>query len=78
MSELKISIGDKVKLSLKPPYFKTADPMPMLRPPDIIAIGQEGIVIDRRPGQYWVVLFTKGSYLMEDQYLEVIENHISS
>lgn len=44
----------------------------MLRPPDIIQVGETGIVIDRRPGGYWGVRFAKGAFLMESQYLEVI------
>jgi len=77
MGTKEISIGDKVRLVVSPPYFKTADPMPMLRPPDIMIVGEEGLVTDRRPGQYWVVLFSKGSFLMEDQYIEVILSHTS-
>jgi hypothetical protein len=34
MSE--ISIGGKVRLIAIPPYLKTADPMPMLRPPELL------------------------------------------
>lgn len=37
-------IGSKVRVVILPPYIKTADPMPMLRPPDVISVGEEGIV----------------------------------
>ncbi|MEO1299608.1 MAG: NAD(P)H dehydrogenase assembly family protein, partial [Cyanobacteria bacterium J06636_16] len=37
-------VGDRVRLKSQPPYFKTADPMPMLRPPDLISVGDVGIV----------------------------------
>lgn len=43
------TIGSKVRVIALPPYVKTADPMPMLRPPDVIRIGEEGVVLDRRP-----------------------------
>ena len=63
-------IGSKVRVVALPSYVKTADPMPMLRPPDVIHIGEEGIVLDRRPGGYWGVRFAKGSFLLDDEYLE--------
>jgi Protein of unknown function (DUF3148) len=75
MNEEQISVGDKVRVINLPPYLKTAEPMPMLRPPSAIAIGEEGIVIDRRPGGYWGIRFSKGAFLMECQYLEVILKH---
>ncbi|MDJ0716589.1 MAG: DUF3148 domain-containing protein [Prochloraceae cyanobacterium] len=67
-----ISVGSKVKIVALPSYLKTAEPMPMLRPPDVLEIGEEGIIIDRRPGGYWGVRFAKGAFLMESQYIEVI------
>ena len=71
-------IGSKVRVIALPPYVKTADPMPMLRPPDIISIGEEGIVLDRRPGGYWGVRFTRGSFLIDSQYIESTENATES
>ncbi len=65
-----ISVGGKVRLVSLPPYLKTADPMPMLRPPDLLAVGDEGTVIDRRPGGYWGVKFPRGSFLLDSKYLE--------
>jgi hypothetical protein len=67
-------IGSKVRVIALPPYIKTADPMPMLRPPDIISIGEEGIVLDRRPGGYWGVRFTRGAFLIDSQYIESTEH----
>ncbi|MEH2193340.1 MAG: DUF3148 domain-containing protein [Nostoc sp.] len=67
------AIGSKVRVVALPPYVKTADPMPMLRPPDVIHIGEEGIVIDRRPGGYWGIRFTRGFFLLDSQYIENIE-----
>ncbi len=63
-------VGDRVKVASLPKYLKTAEPMPMLRPPDLIEIGEEGIILDRRPGDYWVVRFRRGSFLIECQYLQ--------
>ncbi len=72
MNKQQIAVGSKVSLVTKPPYIKTADPMPMLRPADILKIGDEGIVMDRRPGGYWGVKFTQGTFLMESQYIAIL------
>ncbi|HEY9849329.1 MAG TPA: DUF3148 domain-containing protein [Leptolyngbyaceae cyanobacterium] len=63
-------VGEKVRVVALPPYVKTADPMPMLRPPNVISLGEEGTVIDRRPGGYWGVRFSKGAFLIDSQYIE--------
>lgn len=72
MNHLDVTVGCKVRLATLPPYLKTADPMPMLRPADTLAIGEEGIVLDRRPGGYWGVKFQRGTFLLESDYLEVL------
>ncbi len=66
------AMGDRVRLKASPPYFKTAEPMPMLRPPDIIPVGTVGIVLDQRPGGYWSIKFDRGAFLVEAQYLEAV------
>lgn len=66
--------GDRVRLSMRPPYFKTADPMPMLRPPDVIPVGDHGIIMERRPAAYWAVRFDQGTFLMEAQYLQLLSD----
>jgi len=68
------SIGQRVRIVTLPPYVKTADPMPMLRPPNVITIGEEGIVLARQPGNTWSIRFAKGSYLLDRDYFELIEN----
>ncbi len=75
MSEAKpetkeFTVGDRVQVVVMPPYLKTADPMPMLRPPGLIQLGEEGVVMDRRPGNYWGVKFARGIFLMESQYID--------
>lgn len=64
-------VGDRVRVISLPPFVKTADPMPMLRPSTVITLGEEGIVVDRKPGGYWSVRFASGTYLMESEYLEI-------
>jgi hypothetical protein len=68
------AIGSKVRVVALPPYVKTAEPMPMLRPPDVIYLGEEGIVLDRRPGGYWGIRFSKGAFLLDSQYIESVES----
>lgn len=70
-----ITVGDRVKIITLPPYLKTAEPMPMLRPADLLAIGDEGVVLDRRPGGYWGVKFDAGAFLIELQYVELALDH---
>jgi hypothetical protein len=67
------AIGDRVRVIALPRYVKTAEPMPMLRPPNVISIGEEGVILDRRPGGYWGVRFTKGAFLMDSQYMEAVD-----
>ncbi|MEB3829041.1 regulatory protein SipA [Phormidium sp. CCY1219] len=64
------TIGDKVRVVALPAYVKTAESMPMLRPPNVIKIGEEGTILDRQPGGYWSVRFTNGAFLLESQYIE--------
>lgn len=69
-----ITVGQKVRVVAMPPYVKTAEPMPMLRPPNLIRLGEEGVVLDRRPGGYWGVRFEKGAFLIDTQYIEAVDN----
>jgi ribosomal protein L21E len=74
MSEVKeFAVGDRVTIISLPPYVKTADPMPMLRPPSVLTVGETGVVMDRRPGGYWGVKFSRGIFLMESQYLDRVK-----
>ena len=63
-------IGEKVRVVTLPPYLKTADPMPLLRAAEVVALGEEGIVSDRRPANYWAVRFNQGTFLIDSQYIE--------
>jgi hypothetical protein len=67
-----ISVGARVRLIALPPYLKTAEPMPILRPADLLAVGDEGTVIDRRPGGYWGIKFDRGAFLLDAKYVEVL------
>jgi hypothetical protein len=73
--EIEFKVGKKVRLLSLPSYLKTAEPMPMLRPSSLIEVGEEGIIVDRYPGGYWGVRFAKGAFLMDSQFLELVENN---
>ena len=73
-SEPQFKVGDRVKVISLPAYVKTAEPMPMLRSPDVLAIGEAGTIMDRRPGGYYGIRFIQGAYLLESQYFELIES----
>ena len=78
MNNQEIAVGSKIRLIDRPPYLKTAEPMPMLRPSDLLEIGAKGVVMDRRPGNYWGVRFERGAFLMESQYIELLESELQS
>ncbi|MGL5835267.1 MAG: regulatory protein SipA [Waterburya sp.] len=67
-------VGDRVKIVALPAYIKTAEPMPMLRSPDVLAIGEAGTILNRLPGGYYGIRFVQGAYLLEGQYLKLMEN----
>ncbi len=67
----KITVGCRVRLTALPEFVKTADPMPMLRPPTVLTLGAEGIVIERRPGNTWAVRFDDHAYLLSASLLDV-------
>jgi len=66
-------VGDRVKLASPPPYLKSDQNMPMLRPPDLVEVGEEGVVRSRKPGGYLGVKFTNGAFLIDAQYLESVD-----
>ena len=72
------AVGDRVRIATMPPYIKTADPMPMLRPPNVVALGEEGTILDRRPGGYWMIRFTNGTFLLDSEYLALAGTDVSS
>lgn len=66
------TIGDRVKLIAAPPYLKTAEPMPMLRPGDTLQVGDQGTILEQRPGGYWSIKFERGSFLLDSEFLEKV------
>ena len=64
------SIGDRLRLKRQVPYLKTADPMPMLRPPDLVSLDELGEVVALHPFDTVAVRFRRGTYLISLDQLE--------
>ena len=64
------NVGDAVALSRRPRYLKTADPMPMLRPPDLVDSAEPGVVVALRPGDQVAVKFRRGTFLLTSADLQ--------
>ena len=65
-----VSIGDRLRLKQQLPFLKSADPMPMLRPPDLVAVGEVGEVVALHPMETVAVRFRRGTFLIALDQLE--------
>jgi hypothetical protein len=61
-----------VRLRELPAYLKSADPMPMLRPPDLVDAQEEGEVVGLRALEQLAVRFRRGTFLLEARQLEAV------
>ena len=66
---MKFSVGDKVSLQVPLPYLKTADPISMLRPPDLVSLDEVGVVTGVRPNDLLEVKFRRGNFLIPAERL---------
>ena len=62
---MEFEIQDKVKLIAPISYLKTSDNMPMLRPPDLVAIDEVGIILSIKSPDIVEVKFRRGAFLIE-------------
>ena len=69
---MKFEIKDKVKLIAPVSYLKTSDNMPMLRPPDLVAIDEVGEIISIKSPDTVEVKFRRGSFLIDINKIERI------
>ncbi|GIS49008.1 MAG: hypothetical protein Ct9H90mP22_5960 [Gammaproteobacteria bacterium] len=69
---MKLEIKDKVKLIAPLSYLKTSDNMPMLRPPDLVAIDEVGEVVSIRSPETLEIKFRRGSFLIDIDKVEKI------
>jgi len=70
-ASLPFPIGSQVRLRSLPAYLKTADPMPMLRPPDLVDAAEVGEVVGLRALEQLAVHFRRGTFLVEARQLEL-------
>ena len=68
------SIGDRMRLKQQPAYLKSADPMPMLRPPDLVSTQEVGEVVGLHPLETVAVRFRRGTFLIALDQLEPVED----
>ncbi len=71
-AEMTVAVGATVRLVAAPSYLKTADPMPMLRPPDLVDADELGQVVGLRALEQLAVRFRRGTFLLERSQLEVV------
>ena len=69
---MKFEIKDKVKLIAPVSFLKTSDNMPMLRPPDLVAIDEIGQILSIKSPDVVEVKFRRGSFLIEIDKIEKI------
>ena len=67
---MKFDIKDKVKLKNPLSYLKTSDNMPMLRPPDLVAIDDVGEIISIKSPDTVEIKFRRGSFLIDTDKIE--------
>ena len=69
---MKFEIKGKVKLIMPLSYLKTSDNMPMLRPPDLVAIDEIGEILSIKSPDIVEVKFRRGSFLIDTEKIEKI------
>jgi len=73
-SEIALAVGDSVRLVGVPSYLKTADPMPMLRPSDLVEAEEIGQVVEIRALGQFAVRFRRGAFLLSRADLSPVES----
>jgi hypothetical protein len=58
------AVGEAVRLRSVPTYLKSADPMPMLRPADLVDADEVGRVESIRAKDHLAVRFRRGAFLL--------------
>ena len=67
-------VRDKVKLVMPLPYLKTSENMPMLRPPDLVAIDEIGEIVSIKSPNTVEIKFRRGSFLIDISKIEKIQD----
>ena len=69
---MRFSVGAKVSLQVPMPYLKTADPISMLRPPDLVSLDEVGEIMGIRPNDLLEVKFRRGNFLIPSERLKIV------
>ncbi len=69
---MEFCVKDKVKLISPLPYLKTSENMPMLRPPDLVAIDEVGEIVSLKSPNTVEIKFRRGSFLIDTDKIEKI------
>ena len=69
---MEFCVKDKVKLITPLTYLKTSENMPMLRPPDLVAIDEVGEIISLKSPNTVEIKFRRGSFLIDTDKIEKI------
>ena len=69
---MKFEIKEKVKLIAPVSYLKTSDNMPMLRPPDLVAIDEIGEILSIKSPETVEVKFRRGAFVIDIDKIEKI------
>ena len=70
---MNFKIRQKVKLKAPLPYLKTSENMPMLRPPDLVAIDEIGEILSLKSPETVEVKFRRGKFLIDIDKLEKVD-----
>ena len=69
---MEFNIKDKVKLIMPLSYLKTSENMPMLRPPDLVAIDEIGEIISIKSITTVEIRFRRGTFLIDLDKIEKV------
>ncbi len=70
---MKFTVGEKVSLQVPLPYLKTADPISMLRPPDLVSLDEVGVITGIRSNDLLEVKFRRGNFLIPSERLQAFD-----
>ena len=71
---MNFKINQRVKLIAPLPYLKTSENMPMLRPPDLVAIDEIGEILSLKSPKTVEVKFRRGNFLIDTDKLQKVDD----
>ena len=70
-----LNVGDQVSIKTPLPYLKTSDPMPMLRPSELVSQNELGKIVGIRSKGVLEVRFRQGTFLIASDRLKLDESN---